>query len=72
MFATGHALHGLHERVPGLSLLREHAPSLRRDLVQPAPAFIRLLDPAALDPSTLLDALEQGIQGVDVKGELPA
>ena len=38
MFASGDAPDRLDERVPRLSLLREHAPPLRRDLVEPPAA----------------------------------
>jgi hypothetical protein len=48
------------------------APPPRRQLVEPAAAFVGFLDPGALDPATLLEALEQGVEGIDVKLQLAA
>jgi hypothetical protein len=72
MFPSRDAPHGLHEGGPRLSLLDKHAPPFSRDLVEPAAPLAGLFDPDPLDPSTLLEAIEQRIQGIDVERELTA
>ena len=71
-FISCHAPHGLHECFPGLPLLGQDTAPLRRHFVQPATAFVGLLDPGALDPAALLEAIEQGVEGIDVKLQLAA
>jgi hypothetical protein len=71
MFVSGNAPHRLHERGPGLSLLGEDAPPLRRDLVEPSASLARFFNPRTLDPPTLLKAIQQGIERIDVEGQLP-
>src|SRR5262245_16305207 len=66
MLASRHAPYRLHERLPGLSLLGEHAPSRGRDPVEATAALVGLLDPGALDPAALLQAIQEGVEGVDV------
>src|SRR6185503_16680769 len=72
IFLTRDPPHGFHELGPRLSRLREHAPALRRDLVEPAAPLAGLLDPGALDPPTFFEAIEQRIEGVDVELQLAA
>ena len=72
MFGSRDPAHGLDERLPGLDLRREHAVTVRRELVEPAPPLAGLLDPGALDPATLLEPIEQRIQRIDVEREQPA
>src|SRR5688572_20593880 len=71
-FVSRHASYRLDECRPGLPLLGEEALSLRRQLVEPAAAFVGLLDPGALDPAALFEAIEQGVEGVDVELQLTA
>src|SRR3989442_14096004 len=70
MFDSRDAPHGLHECGPRLSLLCKHASPFSRDLVEPATPLGGLFDPGALDPSTLLEAIEQGIERIDVERQL--
>src|SRR5690242_677873 len=63
--------HGLDEAVPGLLLLREHTSAGGGQPVEPSPALPRLLHPGPLDPAALFEAVEQGIEGVDVEDEPP-
>src|SRR5262245_59327951 len=72
MFVSGDAPHGLDECCPRLPLLSEHASPFSRDLVEPAATLLRLLDPNTLDPATLLEAIEQGIKGIDVECQMAA
>ena len=55
---------------PSLPLLGQDAPPFSRHLVEPPTAFVGLLDPGALDPAPLLEAIEQGVERVDVKLQL--
>jgi hypothetical protein len=41
-------------------------------LVEPTAPLARVFDPGALDPSALLEAIEQWIKGIDVKRQLAA
>src|SRR4030095_6406606 len=70
MFASRHAAHRLYESVPSLARLGEHALPLGRYLVEPAAPFIRLLDPRPLDPSPLLETVQQWIERIDVERQL--
>src|SRR5688572_26626173 len=72
MFVSGYASHRLDEGGKGLPLLRQDALALGRQLVEPAAAFVGLLDPGALDPFALFEAVEQGVEGVDVELQLAA
>src|SRR5688572_28314948 len=71
MLVSRHAANGFDEGFPRPLLLCEHAPAFGGELVEPAPALIRLLHPGALDPLPLLQAIEQWIERIDVEGELP-
>ena len=66
------APHGFDECGPRLPLLREHAPPFGGHLVEPAAPLVRLLHPGSLDPSALLEAVEQRIERIDMERELPA
>jgi len=70
MFASYNAPHSLDKRCPRLPLLSKHASAFSRHLVEPAAPLVRLLDPRAPDPSALLEAIEQRIQGIDMEREL--
>ena len=72
MLVSRHAPHGLHERRPRPSLLSQDASAFRRELVDAAAALVGLLDPRALDPPALLEAIQQGIERIDVELELAA
>jgi hypothetical protein len=61
---------GLHEGGPGSSLLREHAPPFRREPVDAAATLVVFLDPGPPDPPTLLKAVQQRVQRVDVEFQL--
>src|SRR6266849_4813586 len=60
MLPSRDAPNGFHECGPRLSLLCQHAPPLGRHLVEPAAPLPGFFDPGTLDPSTLLEAIEQG------------
>ena len=64
--------HSLDECLPGLPLLGQDAPPFGRHLIEPASAFVGLLHPGPLDPAALLEPIEQGVEGVDVKLQLAA
>src|SRR5687768_12529525 len=70
MFASRDAADGLDECLPRLQLLGEHAATLGGDLVEASAPFVGLFDPGAPDPATLLQAIEQWIQGIDVERQL--
>ena len=72
MFASSYATDGLHERFPGFALLSENFSAFGRHAVVTPPPLALLFDPRALDPPALLEAIEQRIQGIDVKGQLSA
>jgi hypothetical protein len=72
MFISSDVPHRLHKCGPCLSWLRKHALPFGRDLVEPPAPLARLFDPSALDPSTLLEAIDQGVEGIDVEGQLAA
>src|SRR5215510_3799370 len=72
MFVSCDALNSVNECCPGLALSSQHPPALRRDFVEAAASLVGLFDPGALDPATLLKAIEQGIEGVNVKRDLAA
>src|SRR5262245_51994178 len=64
--------HGLNEYCSCLPLLSEHAPAFSRHLVVSAALFLGFLDLGALDPTPLLEMVEQGIKRIDVKRQLLA
>jgi hypothetical protein len=72
MFVSCDELNCVYERRPGLALLSEHAPALRRDFVEATASLFRLFNPGPLDPSTLLEAIQQWIEGIEVKRDLAA
>src|SRR5262245_28794665 len=69
MFASRDAFHGFNECIPRLLLFREHAAALGRQLIEPAATFAGFLHPAALDPFTLLEAIEERIERIDVESQ---
>jgi len=71
MFVSRHPPNGLHEGSPCLLLLRKHASPFSRNFVQAAAPLVRLFDPRALDPSALLESIEQGIEGINVDVSWP-
>src|SRR5262249_17004121 len=72
MFVSRCAPPSLDECFPCLLLLSQDASSFRSDLVQAAAPLLGLLDPSALDPSALLESIEQGIKRIDMECEPPA
>ena len=71
MFVSSDAAHGLDECCPRLALLGQYAAPFPGHLVEPAAPLAGLLDPGALDPSALLEAIEQRIERIDVERQLP-
>src|SRR5688572_16119922 len=67
MASAGDELHGPNERLPGVALAGEHATAFRGQGVETAPSFTGFLDPLSLQPSALLEAVQQGIERRDVK-----
>src|SRR6266542_858000 len=72
MFVSRDAPHSLYECGPRLLLLCKHTSPFSRDVVEAAAPLVWLLDPGTLDPSTLFEAIEQGIEEIDVECELAA
>src|SRR5262245_2817569 len=72
MFRSRHEADRLDEGVPGLALLRQRLLACRREAVEAATALPRLLDPRALDPAALLEAIEQGVERVQMEDQPPA
>src|SRR5262245_45041885 len=72
MFASRDAPYGFHECSPRFLLLSKHAPPFGGDLVEAAAPLVGLLHPGALDPSALLQAIQQGVEGIDVELQLAA
>jgi hypothetical protein len=72
MFISRDAPHSLYECGPRLLLLRKDTSAFSRDVVEAAAPLVWLFDPGSLDPSTLFEPIEQGIQGIDVERELAA
>src|SRR5687767_10967297 len=70
MFASGDTAHGLHERRPRFPLLGKYPAPFSRHLVEPAAPLAGLFDPGALEPSALLEAIEQRIERIDVERQL--
>ena len=69
MFVSRDAPHSLDECGPRLPLLCKHTSPFSRDAVEAAAPIPWVFDPQTLDPSTL-EAIEQGIEGIDVEREL--
>src|SRR6187549_286928 len=69
MFHPRDAGDRLHEVPPVVALRREHLPSLPGEPVETPPAGARLLDPPALEPAALLEAVEERVEGSDVEAE---
>src|SRR5262245_27524254 len=72
MLASGDAAHALDERRPRLSLCGQHAAAFDRHLIEAAAALVGLFDPGALDPATLFESIEQGVERIDVEGQRAA
>src|SRR5262245_18133132 len=72
MFICGDSTHRLHEGVPRFPLLRQDSTALRGHAVEAAASLVRLFYPRPLDPSTLFEAIQQGIQGVEMEVQLTA
>src|SRR3954466_10151798 len=72
MFVFRDAPHSLYECGPRLLLLCKHTSAFSRDVVEAAAALVRPFDPGTLDPSTFFEAIEQGIERIDVERELAA
>src|SRR5262245_61954224 len=54
---AGDEIHGTDKRLPGVALAGEHPTTFRRQRIETAPAFTGFLDPLALQPSALLEAI---------------
>src|SRR6185503_13432904 len=67
MFHPGDAADRPGELAPGAALRGQHLRAGRGQAVIAAPALAGLLDPAALDPAALLEAVEQRIEGGDAE-----
>jgi hypothetical protein len=70
MFASRDTPHSFHECGPRLLLLRKDTSPFSRHAVEASAPLAWLFDPGALDPSTLFEAIEQGIEGIDVERKL--
>src|SRR5262245_5710326 len=70
--SSGDPAHRLDERLPCLDLRREHAVTVGRELVEPAAPLAGLLDPGPLDPTSLLEPIQQRVQRIDVERQEPA
>src|SRR5262249_38037903 len=70
MVASRHAADSVDERGPRLPLLGEAAPPVGSHPVEAAAPRAGLLDPGALDPAALLEAIEQRVEGIDVERQL--
>src|SRR5262245_29202992 len=72
MFARRDTPHCLHECSPRLFLLCQHPTAFGGYIIKTAATFVRLLDPGALDPSTLFEPIQERIQRIDVEREASA
>jgi hypothetical protein len=72
MFASRDQPDSLDELVPGLALSRQHTLTCCRHAVEAASALARLLNPGPLDPTSLFEAIEEWIEGVEVEHQPPA
>src|SRR5262245_6702444 len=72
MFALRDEADGLDERRPDFALAHELAAAFAREVVEAPAALAGFLDPRALDPAALFQAVEQRVQGVHVEFELAA
>src|SRR4029079_4432541 len=72
IFDSSDAADRLDELAPGVALGLEHLGAGRGEPVVAAPALAGLLDPAALDPAALLEAVEERIQMSDTEAEAAA
>jgi hypothetical protein len=61
MCSSRHQSDGFDELIPGLPLSQQHTLTRGRQPIETAPALARLLDPRALNPPALLEAVEQRI-----------
>src|SRR5215217_1712366 len=66
---TGHLAQSRNEVGPVFALPRKRRPAQWRDAVVAAPALAGFLDPAALQPPSLLEAVQRGIQGREREAE---
>jgi hypothetical protein len=57
--SSGDPAHRLDECFPGLHLRFEHASTVGRDFVEAPPPLAGFLDPGALDPTALLEPIQQ-------------
>jgi hypothetical protein len=61
MFGSGDAVHGRDEGAPRVAPNRQNLPCSLGDPVVPAMALTGPLDPAALDPAAVFQAVQQRI-----------
>src|SRR6266705_3064571 len=69
MFHPGDATDCGDELAPCIALRGEHLRALRREAVVPAAALAGLLDPPAVNPPALLEAIEHGVERGDAERE---
>src|SRR6185312_15914710 len=69
MFQPCNALHGSYKFKPRVALLLQDLASGGRELVIAAAALAGLFHPAAKDPATLFQPVQQRIKRRDVEGE---
>src|SRR6188768_605462 len=72
MLVSGDTADGIDEGVPGLALAGEHLAALGRHLIEAPAPFAGFLDPGALNPAALFEAIEQRIERINVEDELAA
>ena len=73
--SLGHSSNSVDRRdedAPARALRGQDAAAFARQPVVAAPALAGLLDPAALDPATALEAVEQRVERGDVKSNSAA
>src|SRR5687768_1997127 len=67
MFASRHLSNRFNELIPSLPLSQQHTLTGGRQPIETAPALAGLLDPCALNPPALLEAVEQWIERIEVE-----
>src|SRR4026208_527929 len=64
---AGDEVHCPDKCLPGVTLAGEHTTAFRGQGVETAPPFTGFLDPLPLQPPALLEAVQERIEGCDVK-----
>src|SRR5262249_47027426 len=67
MLTSRDAAHRSDEALPGGSLIGEHSAALRRQPIEPSPAFAGAFDPPTLNPAAPFQAIQQRVQRGDLE-----